>query len=290
MKTQRIGFIGLGSMGSKIAGRLMAAGGYVPVVYNRTAEKAAAIVGRGAKLAKSPKELAACSDVVFTVLSNDKAVRDVMEGETGAFAGAAPGTIFVDCGTSSVQATRDLAQQAERMGFHWIDAPVLGSPQSAEAGEMAFVAGGDPKILEQIEGILKVVGPKIVWMGGSGMGQAAKLVHNLVCGISLVAFSEALVLGEKLGLTRKQVLEVLLNGAVSSTLLKIKAAKFESNQFEPTTATLINMSKDLILAQDAAEALNLQLPVLFSAKKLYDAAMECGLGRQDTSSVIKALK
>ncbi len=290
MMNKKIGFIGLGAMGSKIAGRLISAGGYDLGLFNRTPEKAAVLVSGGSWQAESPKQLAERCNVIITVVTDGPAVREMVMGEAGAFAGAKPGTVFIDCSTIDVKTTRDLAEEAERLGCHWLDAPVLGSPKSAQDGEMPFVVGGLKEVLEEVKPILEVVGKKIVWMGESGLGQAAKLVHNITCGISLVAYSEALILGEKLGLSKKQTLEVLLNGAVVSPLLTMKAPKFEQNQFEPTMAPLVNMRKDLTLADDAAKTLHLNLPSLAVAKQMYDLAKENGLGRQDTSSVIKAME
>jgi len=287
---KKIGFIGLGAMGSKIAQRLITAGGFNLTVFNRTPEKANELVVLGAVLAASPKVLAENSDVIMISVSDDVAVRAVVLGEAGAFVGACQGAVFIDCSTISVAATREFAAQAEKMGFAWLDAPVLGSPQMAIDGEMPFVVGGSEQVLEANKEILEVVGKKIVYMGGVGLGQAAKLVHNLVCGISLVAFSEALVLGEKLGLARKQTLEVLANGAVGSRLLTMKTPKFEEDLFEPTAAPLVNMRKDLTLATEAARMLNLTLPETSIARQLYDKAVEQGLSRQDTSSIIKALQ
>lgn len=289
-ENKTIGFIGLGVMGSKIAGRLISAGGYNLGLYNRTSKKAEELVKQGGWLADSPKQLAEKSDVIIVCLTDGNAVKELMEGKDGAFAGATPGTIFIDCSTISVLVTKELAEKAESLGFHWLDAPVLGGPKMAEDGEMPFVVGGSKEILEEIKEILEVVGKKIAWMGGTGLGQAAKLVHNLTCGISLVAFSEALILGEKFGLSKKQTLEVLMNGVVDSTLLKMKEEKFEKSEFEPTNAPLVNIVKDLTLATDAANSLELDLPTLQAAKEMYDKAKEHGLGQQDTSSVIKALE
>ena len=290
MKEKKIGFIGLGAMGSKIAERLMRSGGYKLGVFNRTSKKADEFVKRGAWLAKTPKELGERSDVIITVVTDDKAVRDVVEGENGVFAGARQGTIFIDCGTISVIATKELAKKAESLGFHWLDAPVLGSPKSAEDGEMPFVIGGSKEKLDEIKEILEVVGKKIIWMGEPGLGQAAKIVHNITCGISLMAYSEAILLGEKFGLTRKQTLDTLMNGAVNSTLLTMKAPKFEIDEFEPTNAPLVNIVKDLTLATDAAKLLNIKLPALLASKEAYDLAKENNFGHHDTSSVIKILR
>lgn len=285
---KKIGFIGLGTMGSKMAQRLLSVG-YALTVYNRTAEKADTLVDGGARFAINPRQLAENSDVIIIIVSDDQAVKEVVEGVSGAFGGARPGTVFIDCSTISVNTTKDLAQQAERLGFYWLDAPVLGSPLAAEAGELPFVVGGSKDVLEQNMEIFNVLGKKVVWMGGNGMGQAAKIVHNLTCGIMLAAFSEAILLGENFGLSRKQTLETLLSGGAAGPLLKAKAPKFEQNSFEPSF-TLAMMDKDLKLALDAAEAFQLTLPALSATKKLYDLAKTRGFGAQDSAAVIKLLE
>lgn len=287
---KKIGFIGLGAMGSKIAGRLINPGGFNLGLYNRSSEKADELVEQGGWLAGSPKQLAEKSDVIFTCVTDGNAIKELMEGEQGAFAGAKPGTIFIDCSTISALITQELAAKAKNSGFHWLDAPVLGGPKMAEDGEMPFVVGGSEEILEEVKEILETVGKKIVYMGGPGLGQAAKLVHNLTCGIFLVAYSESLFLGEKLGLSKKQILEVLQNGVVGSTLLNMKEEKFEKGEFEQTNAPMVNILKDLTLATDAASSLEINLPTLQAAKEMYDKAKEHGLGQQDTSSVFKVLE
>lgn len=285
---KKIGFIGLGSMGSALAQRLMNCD-FPLGVFNRTSEKMAPFVKRGAWRAKSPYELAQKSNVIIICVTDDKAIRAVMEGETGALAGIKPKTVFIDMGTVSVSVTKEMAEKAKLRGASWLDAPVLGSPQMAEAGIMPFVVGGSEKILEENRKILEAIGKKIVYMGKSSLGQAAKIVHSLVCGVSLIAYSEAILLGEKLGLSRDQVLDVLMNGAPASPLLSLKAEKLRKNTFTPTTARLHNMCKDLTLIAAEGAAFRQELLALAIAKKLYDRAREKGLGDEDTSSVIKVM-
>lgn len=285
---KKIGFIGLGSMGSKLTERLMNSG-FTLGVFNRTAEKMEPFVKRGAWRAKSPLELAQRSQVIVTCVTDDMALREVMGGKNGAMAGAKPKTVFIDMSTVSVSVTREMAKKAKLKGASWLDAPVLGSPQMAETGEMPFVVGGSQKILEKNKDILEAIGKKIVYMGESGLGQAAKIVHSLVCAVSLVAYSEALLLGEKLGLSRHQILDVLLHGAVLSPLLTMKAPKLRENVFQPTTARLLNMCKDLALIVDEGKKFHQRLPTLRVVKKLYDRAKQEGFEDEDTSSIIKVI-
>jgi 3-hydroxyisobutyrate dehydrogenase/glyoxylate/succinic semialdehyde reductase len=283
-----VGVVGLGAMGSSLAERLLSVG-YDLVVFNRSKEKSEKLAANGAWIAETPVELAKDCDVILVCVTDGSAVRELMVG-SGAFSGAKPGTIFVDCSTISVAATRELSNEAAKHGLEWLDAPILGNPTMSRNGEQSFVVGGNKEALEEARPILEDIGKKIAYMGRTGLGQAAKLVHNITCGIALVAYSEALVLGEKLGLSREQTLEVLANGATASTLLSIKTLKFKDNIYEPTMAPLINMRKDLTLATDSAHELDIELPETSTAKKLFDIAYDQGLGRQDTSSVIKVLR
>ncbi len=284
---KKIGFIGLGTMGSRMAKRLLSVGCRL-TVYNRTAAKADALVNSGARFAVNPKQLAENSEVIIIMVSDDSAILAIMRSKLGAFAGAIPGTVFIDCSTISVKMTKYLSRIAENLGFYWLDAPVLGGPAAAEAGLLPFVVGGPKNILDQNMDVFNALG-KANWIGENGMGQAAKIVHNLACGIMLVAFSEAIILGENFGLTRKQTLETLLNGGAAGPLLKAKAPKFEQNCWKPSFA-LTMMAKDLGLAKDAAESFKLSLPALSATKKLYDLAKARGFGNLDSSAVIKALE
>lgn len=286
--SKKIGVVGLGAMGSSLAERLLAVG-YEVVVFNRTVEKTKQLIARGAQAAATPAELAKLCDIVLVCVTDGAAAKELMLGD-GAFSGAKPDTTFVDCSTISVQATRELSGEASKRGFEWLDAPILGNPTMSRNGEQSFVVGGSKDALEKVRPVLEDIGKKITYMGGSGLGQAAKLVHNITCGIALVAYSEAVLLGEKLGLSRKQTLEVLKNGATASTLLTIKTPKFAEDIYEPTMAPLVNMRKDLRLAAEAMKELNINLPETIVAKELFDKAYDQGWGRQDTSSVIKALK
>lgn len=283
-----IGFIGLGAMGSSLAGRLLASG-FTVGVFNRTPEKIKPLVEKGAWAAKTPKELAQKTDVIITCVTDDDALRSVLDGENGALAGAGKHSVFIDMSTVSVTVTRELAEKAASLGARFLDAPVLGSPSMAEEGRMPFVVGGSKETLEDTKGILECLGKNIVYMGESGLGQASKMVHSLVCGVSLVAYSEAILLGEKMGLKRSQTLSVLQQGAVACPLLTLKAEKFRENRFTPTNARLANMCKDLALAANEGATFHQDLPTLSAAKKLYDQAAQAGLADCDTSSVIKIL-
>ncbi len=275
-------------MGSSFVKRLLSQG-YEVGVYNRTITKAKALEKEGAWIAKTPKELVEKVDVVMLCVMDDAATRSIMNGKTGALAGAKKGQIFIDCSTVSVSVTREMDKNTKKRGAHWLDTPALGNPKMSEDGEQSFVVGGNEKILKEVLPVLESIGNKVVYMGKSGLGQAAKIVHSLVCGVSLVAYGEAVLLGNKFGLSRKQTLDVLLNGAVASKLLTIKAPKLESNTFTPTAARLANMLKDITLAAVDGKAFHQELPTLTVTKKLYDLAKKKGMENQDTSSIIKVI-
>ncbi len=284
-----IGFIGLGSMGSTVAGRLIASG-HSLTVFNRTADKAESLTNKGATVAESAKALAEMCDVIFICVTGDDALRALMTGDDGALAGAKSGTIFIDVSTDSVTVTRDMEARAKAKGAKWLDAPMLGSPKMAEEGEMPFVVGGSEEALETVRPVLESIGKNITYMGTSGLGQAAKIVHGVACAISLIAYSEALLLGDKMGLSREQTLAVLNNGAVGSKLLTLKTPRYKDDSYTPTNARLANMIKDVSLAYSEGESFGQKMPALKVTKELYDEAKKMGLTDEDTSAVLKVLQ
>lgn len=286
---RNVGFIGLGSMGEAMARRLLASG-YTLSVYNRTKERAASLAKAGARLSATPRDLAEHSDIVMLSLTDDAAIRAVMEGANGALAGLRRGMVVVDCSTVSVSITREMAARAAEAGAAWLDAPVLGNPRMSENGEQTFVVGGDEHAFEACLDLFQTLGTTITYMGGTGAGQAAKIVHTLACAVSLAAYSEAIVLGERLGLERAQILDVLQKGAVASRLLDMKAPKYLEGAYMPTNARLYNMCKDIGLIAAEGRAFGQELPVLDAVRQLYARAEKLGLEDEDTSSVIKVLE
>jgi 3-hydroxyisobutyrate dehydrogenase len=208
-----IGFIGMGHMGSHMAQRLLDAG-YQLTVYDRTKEKAQEVGQRGAQVAQTPKDLATNCQVVMACVTDDEAQQDVMFGPDGALAGVHGGSMMIDLSTVSPDASRRLFQAAKEKGVPMIDAAVSGSVPQVDQGSLVIFVGGEHKTYEQCKPILDVLGKNSFYMGASGMGTTMKLVVNTLLGLGMQALAEALALGEKAGLEKGLLLDVLGQTAV----------------------------------------------------------------------------
>ena len=228
----RVALIGLGLMGTGMARRLLGAG-FPLTVYNRNPQRAAPLAEEGAHVAASPREAAARADVVLSMVSDDVAARAVWLGEQGALAGAARGTVLVDCSTVSVAWIEELSRAAAAAGCPLLDAPVTGSKPQAAAGELLFLVGGSADALEIARPALAVMSRAIVHVGATGAGALLKLVNNFLCGVQAASLAEAIALIEKAGLDRTKALEVLTTGAPGSPLVKTLAARMTARDYTP---------------------------------------------------------
>jgi 3-hydroxyisobutyrate dehydrogenase len=269
--TTTLGFIGMGHMGSQMAARLLGAFGHV-TVYDRSQEKALAMGQAGARIAETPRALAANSEVVLVSVTDDAAVEQVMFGPDGALAGLRKGSIIVDLSTVSPAASRRLYQAAREKGAAMIDAAVSGSVPQVDQGRLVIFVGGDRETYEKCRPILEVLGEHIFHMGASGMGTTTKLVVNTLLGLGMQALAEAIALGEKAGLKKDQLVEALEQTAVLSPSQKSKLANVRSEQY-PTMFALSLMHKDLGLVLRQAAELSVTMPATAAAEQMYTAAM-----------------
>src|SRR5713101_2065350 len=203
-----LGFIGMGHMGSHMAQRLLDAG-YQVTVYDRTREKAQEVGQRRAWVAQTPKDLAANCQVVLVCVTNDEAQHDVMFGSDGALAGTHAGSMIIDLSTVSPDASRRLYQAAKQQGVSMIDAAVSGSVPQVDQGSLVIFVGGEQKTYQQCKPLLDVLGKNSFSMGASGMGTTMKLVVNTLLGLGMQALADAIALGEKAGLEKGLLLDVL---------------------------------------------------------------------------------
>src|SRR2546430_7074291 len=236
-----IGFIGMGHMGSHMAQRLLDAG-YQLTVYDRTKEKAQQVGQRGAQVAQTPKDLAANCQVVMACVTNDEAQQDVMFGADGALAGVHGGSMIIDLSTVSPDASRRLYQAAKEQGVPMIDAAVSGSVPQVDQGSLVIFVGGEHKTYEQCKSILDVLGTNSFYMGASGMGTTMKLVVNTLLGLGMQAMAEAMALGEKAGLEKGLLLDVLGQTAVLTPGKKSKLENVRREEY-PTNFALSLMHK-----------------------------------------------
>ena len=270
-----IGFIGMGHMGSHMAQRLLDAG-YQVTVYDRTEEKTKALGQRGALVAPTPKELAANCQIVMACVTNDEAQHDVMFGPDGALAGVHAGSIIIDLSTVSPDASRRLFQAAKEQGVSMIDAAVSGSVPQVEQGSLVIFVGGEQKTFEQSKPILDVLGHNSFYMGASGMGTTMKLVVNTLLGLGMQALAEAIALGEKAGVEKELLLDVLGQTAVLTPGQKSKLENVRREQY-PTNFALSLMHKDFSLVLSQAYDVSVSMPATAAAQQMYTAAMAKGV-------------
>jgi len=215
----RIGVVGIGRMGSAMAGRLLEAG-YELWLHNRSRHKAERLVERGAKWSDTAKDLAQHVDLAITVIADDAALSEVTLGETGIFAGARPGLTYADMSTVSVAASTAVADAANLSSVPYLRAPVTGSTVLAEAGELGILVSGDKAAVDKFRPVFSVLGKSLFYLGGTEEARVMKLALNMVLASTIVGLTEALVLGECHGLDRRSMLDVFVDSAVGSPLLR----------------------------------------------------------------------
>lgn len=280
----KIGFIGLGIMGSRMAASLQK-GGHSLVVCNRTREKAELLLAQGARWADSPAVLAPQVDIIFTMLAHPAAVEDAALGRDGFLSRLAAGQIWIDCSTVNPSFSRKMAAEANRHGIRFLDAPVSGSKGIAASAKLTFLVGGEASDLENCRTLFECMGSKIIHCGGPGMGTSLKVVMNQLLGMAMAAFAEGLVLGESLGLSRGILFEALLGGPAAAPFLSVKRERIEKGDYENADFPLQWLQKDLYLATVSANETGVSMPVTNMAKEIYRLAIRGGHGEKDFSAI-----
>jgi 3-hydroxyisobutyrate dehydrogenase-like beta-hydroxyacid dehydrogenase len=287
--TKKAAFLGLGVMGFPMAGHLARAGHRV-AVYNRTAAKAEAWCAEfGGGMAPAPREAAEGADIVFACVGNDDDLRSVVLGESGAFAGMAPGAIFVDHTTASASVARELHAAARERGLHFVDAPVSGGQAGAVNGALTVMCGGDAQPFEAMKPVAMAFSRAVTRVGEAGAGQLAKMV-NQVCIAGLVqGLAEAIAFGQQAGLDMPLVLDVIGKGAAQSWQMDNRGRTMVEDRFDFGFA-VDWMRKDLGLVLDEARRNGARLPATAMIDQFYADLQALGGGRWDTSSLIKRLR
>ena len=284
-----LGFVGLGAMGSRLARRLLEAG-HVVTGYNRTPDKARALESAGLKIAATPREAADGAVAVFSMVTNDAALRAVALGADGILAGLARGAVFVEMSTVSPAITRELGAAVARTGAAMLDAPVSGSTISVERGEASIVIGGEGAVLERVKPFLAVMGPGgLTHVGPLGIAKTMKIATNLGLAVQILAFSEAVLLAEKAGVARATAVEALLKSVVASPMLRYRGPFVVGTMPRDAWFSVGMMQKDVQLALDQAHASGVTLPATALAQEWLTAARGLGLGGRDFASVFDVL-
>ena len=288
MKEKSVAFLGLGIMGSGMAGRLLAHGFHVSV-YNRDPQKAAPLQSAGGTVAGSPREATDGAAVVVSMVADDAAARSVWLGENGALAGAAPGAVLVESSTITVDWVKELAAAAAAKGCDLLDAPVTGSKAQAASGELNFLVGGSASALETARPALTAMSRSIVHLGPSGSGALLKLINNFLCGVQVASLAEGLAVIERSGLDRAKALEILTNGAPGSPLVKALSARMTTRDYQPNFLLRL-MAKDLSYAIAEGHKFSLNLATPAAALGLFQQGVAAGHGEQDIAAVVEQFR
>src|SRR5256885_3178241 len=290
-ETMRVGFIGLGAMGSRMASRLLAAHHDV-VVYNRTQERTRALERRGAAVAATPGRLAAGVDIVFSSVANDAALEQVMFGPDGALAGTRAGATVIEMSTVNPRTSRQVHEAARSNGVSVLDAPVSGSTVQAEQGQLVIFVGGEEDVYQKCQPILAVLGSKTFYLGPSGAGATMKLCVNTLLGLGVQALAEAIALGVKAGLPRERFLQVLGETAVVSPSQKAKLENVRTNEYLPAFVLRL-MFKDFGLIVETAMELSVPMPATAAAVQVAAAQRARQLAAhtaEDFSVIVRAME
>ena len=271
-----MGLVGLGNMGTAIAERLLDAG-FPLVVNNRTPAKAEALGALGAEVATKPEVLAEQVDVVLTSLANDAAFEDVA-GRV--IAAARPGTVLVDMSTVSPDASARIASLADMASVRYLRAPVSGNPSVVRAGNLSLIVSGARETLDDVEAVIRAIGPTIHHVGEGEQARIVKLAINLMIAVLAQVMSEALVLGEASGVSRAALLEVMASSAAGAPFVKYKTEPLLRDDFSATFTTAL-MEKDIDLVLDAAGEAGVELPLAREMKTHLRAAIDAGYGDDD---------
>jgi 3-hydroxyisobutyrate dehydrogenase-like beta-hydroxyacid dehydrogenase len=282
-----IGFVGLGAMGSRIAGRLLDSGDEV-YGTNRTKSKAQALIDRGLRWRDTPREVAAAADVIFSMVTDDAALAAITSGPDGILAGLADGKVYVDMSTVSPRASRDLAPHVRALGAEMLDAPVSGSIPQAESGTLAIFVGGSETAFGTVEPLLRELGQAVTRMGTNGQGLLLKLAVNISLAVQTLAFSEGLLLAERGGIDPRLAAEVMSTSSIGSPMLKARVPLLLDLPKQAWFDVAL-MQKDIRLAREAAHELDIALPSAAVADEMLTRAAELGYAHRDLAALHEVL-
>ncbi len=284
----RVGFVGLGLMGTPMARNIMG-GGFPLAVWNRTVSKGEPLLAAGATWAESVGQLAEQSDVVVTMVTDAAASETVICGEGGVLDHARPGTIIVDTSSIAPEMSRSIAARARLRGISMLDAPVTGNPKVAEAGKLGIMIGGEEETVHRVRPILEKIAAVIVHAGPSGAGSTLKLVNNLILGVAIQAVAEALVLARKAGIHPDRVREITSVGGARTAAMETRGPRMIASEFSPHFSAN-NMHKDLATALALADALGVAAPAAAATLEMLRAARAQGKGHLDSAVVYTVIE
>jgi 3-hydroxyisobutyrate dehydrogenase-like beta-hydroxyacid dehydrogenase len=282
-----LGFIGLGIMGGQMVDRLLSRG-HTVTGYNRTAAKADWLVKKGMKLARTPRDVAAAADIVFAMVTNGPALRQIAEGPDGLLAGLGQGKIFVDISTVGPDQSRAMAERVRALGSDMVDAPVSGSVITLQKGELSVMVGGRAETFERVKLLLLELGPNVTHVGENGLALSMKIASNLSLAVQMLAFSEGVLLAEKSGIRREVAVDVLTHSAIASPMVKYRGP-FVLQQPEEAWFDVNMMQKDMLLALELGRQLNVPLPTTSVTNEFLTAARAMNWAKLDFAVIFDVL-
>ncbi|MEE8352799.1 MAG: NAD(P)-dependent oxidoreductase [Rhodospirillales bacterium] len=290
-ETTKVAFIGTGNMGSGMAGCLLSAGHSLSV-YNRTAEKAEALVGRGAKLAATPKEAATGADAVIVIVADDEASAAIWLGDDGVFATETPPSpLAIECSTLSHDWVLELSGIAAKKGWQYIDCPVTGVPEQAAAGALTLLVGADDGDLKKAQSFLDAFSTEIIHFGPIGAGTAYKLMVNLIGAVQIAGAAEGMAMAEKAGLDPKQVAEALGRGAAASRqVIRTTKRMADGGHDRDITFSGKLRLKDVLYALKLADKLGQQTPFGDAAREAFQKLADDGVDELNETKIIDVLR
>jgi 3-hydroxyisobutyrate dehydrogenase-like beta-hydroxyacid dehydrogenase len=283
----KLGFVGLGVMGSQMVNRLLDKG-HTITGYNRTRAKAQWLIDKGMKWADSPRAVAAASDITFAMVTNAAAISAITDGPDGIIAGLAAGKFFIDMSTVSPEVSRATAAKVRAKGADMVDAPVSGSVITLQEGKLSVMVGGRKETFERVKPVLLDIGPKVTHVGDNGLALAMKIAVNLSLAVQMMAFSEGVLLAEKSGIRREVAVDVLTHSAVASPMIQYRGP-FILQQPEEAWFDCNMMQKDMLLAMELGRQLNVPVPTTAVSNEFLTAARGMGWEKKDFAVVFDVL-
>ena len=282
-----LGFIGLGVMGSEMVNRLLSKGHRV-TGFNRTRSKAEWLLEKGMKWGDTPRLVVEAADVIFSMVTNSAALSAVMNGPDGMLAAAGPGKIFVDISTVAPAVSRDFAAKLREKGSDLMDAPVSGSVLTLQEGKLSVMAGGRKETFEKVKPLLLDIGPKVTYVGDNGLALVMKIGTNLSLAVQMLAFCEGVLLAEKSGIKREVAVDVLTHSAIASPMVQYRGP-FVLQQPDEAWFNVNMMQKDMLLALELGQQLDVPLPTTAVANEFLTAARGLGFAEKDFAVVFEVL-
>ena len=284
MNKPKVGWIGLGNMGTPIVKNLLKAG-YGVQVFNRTKEKEREAVSAGAVSATSPAAIIESCDIVFTMVSDDAAVKAVFDGKDGLLQKEYTGKLVIDMSTVSPGTSRYLADRCHQKGLAFLEAPVSGSVKPAQDGTLIILVGGEANAYATAKPLFDVIGKLALHLGGQGAGSSAKLAMNYFVALTLQGLAEMVVFAEENGVKKEDMLTIVNEGSFASPALKLKSSSIVDNAFPPAFALKL-MAKDLRLMKDAG----LDTPMFPAVHNSYQQATQTAFAEEDVMAIFKYLE